>query len=72
MMTGFDAGVGFGGWLWVIGGVALMVTLIGLVIGALQRRGEPSEEPRLILKDRLARGEISPAEYEQARRLLGI
>ena len=72
MMTGFESGMGFGGWFWAIAGIGLMVTIVGLVIGALRDRSDPSQDPARILKARLARGEISPAQYEQARRQLGI
>ncbi len=73
MMTGFEWGMGLGGWLWMILGVVLVVALVWAVVAAIPRRDRPTgEDPAQILKARFARGDISQEEYEQARRLLGI
>ena len=65
---------GFGGW-WILGMglmVLFLVTIILLVIWAVRSlfpRDRRSERNRAleILQQRYARGEISAAEYEQAR-----
>lgn len=73
MMTGFEWGMGLGGWLWMILGVVLLVALVWAVVVAIPRRDQSTgEDPTRILKARFARGEITQEEYEQARRLLGI
>lgn len=72
-MTGFEWGMGLGGWLWMILGVVLLVALVWAVVVAIPRRDRPrGEDAAQILKARFARGEISQEEYEQARRLIGI
>jgi len=73
MMTGFGWGMGLGGWLWMILAVILVVAVIWVLVtavGGRDRRGV--DDAAQILKARFARGEITQAEYEQARRLLGI
>ena len=75
MMTG--AGWGLGGGLWMIVevavGIALVVALVWLITAALPgRQRSATDDAVQILKARLARGEITHAEYEQARRLIGI
>ena len=75
MMTG--AGWGLGGGLWMIVevavGIALVVALVWLITAALPGRQRSATDDAVpILKARLARGEITEAEYEQARRLIGI
>ena len=82
MMYGFGWGAGIGGWVMMLGGLALMVGLIVLVVwavGASSRSagpsrdaGDGSDRAAAILRERLARGEITEAEYEQARKTLGI
>ncbi len=79
MMTGFDLGLGMaGGWLWLIIGTVFIVTIVGLALGAIRDRNDTVDtvdtvdDPARILKARLARGELSPQQYEQARRLLGL
>ena len=72
-MTGFEWGMGLGGWLWMILAVVLLVVIVWAVVSAIPGRDRrPLEDASQILKARFARGEISQAEYEQARRLLGI
>jgi uncharacterized membrane protein len=73
MMTGFELGMGLGGWLWMILGVVLVVVVAWALVTSLGGRDRPAaEDAAQILKARFARGEITQAEYEQARRLLGI
>jgi len=73
MMTGFELGMGLGGWLWMILGVVLVVVVVWALVAAAAGRDRPvAEHAAQILKARFARGEITQAEYEQARRLLGI
>jgi len=73
MMTGFELGMGLGGWLWMILGVVLVVIVVWALVTAVAGRDHPAaEDAAQILKARFARGEITQAEYEQARRLLGI
>ncbi len=73
MMTGFEWGMGAGGWLWMILGVVLIVVVVWALVAAIPGRNVPAaDDAAQILKARFARGEIDQAEYEQARRLLGI
>ncbi len=73
MMTGFEWGMGLGGWLWMILGVALLVVIVWAVVAAIPGRNRSAaDEAAHVLKARFARGEITPQEYEQARRLIGI
>jgi len=73
MMTGIEWGMGLGGWLWMILAVVLVVAVVVVLVAAIARRDRPAaDDAAEILKARFARGEISQAEYEQARRLLGI
>jgi uncharacterized membrane protein len=77
MMTGAGWAMGLGGWLWMLlafaVGIAIVVAFVWLVTAALPgRQRSASEDALQILKARFARGEMSEAEYEQARRLLGI
>lgn len=68
-MTGLELGMGLGGWLWMILGVIAVWALVAAVAG---RNRPAAEDAGQILRARFARGEITQAEYEQARRLLGI
>ncbi len=73
MMTGFGLGMGAGGWLWMVLGIVLLVVVVWALVAAIAPRDRPaSDDAARILNARFARGEISQAEYEQARRLLGI
>lgn len=73
-------GMGSGGWLWMIGGLVLLVGIVVLVVWAIggynraaDRRTDPSSatDSLGILRERFARGEITEAEFEQAKRILG-
>lgn len=73
MMTGIELGMGLGGSLWMVLGVVLIVLVAWVLVWAVAGRERPStDDAGQILKARFARGEITQAEYEQARRLLGI
>lgn len=73
MMTGFEWGMGAGGWLWMVLGVVLVVVVVWALLATISRRDRPAaDDAAQILRARFARGEITQAEYEQARRLLGI
>ena len=73
MMTGIEWGMGLGGWLWMILAVVLVVAVVWVLVTAVSGRDRSAtDDAAQILKARFARGEISQAEYEQARRLLGI
>ena len=72
MMTGIEWGMGFGGWLWMILAVILVVAVVWVLITAVTgRERSAADDAAKILRARFARGEITEAEYEQARRLLG-
>lgn len=73
MMTGFEWGMGLGGWLWMILAVVLLVLVVWAVVAAIPGRDRSAaDDAGRILRARFARGEINQEEYEQARRLLGI
>jgi len=73
MMNGFEWGMGLGGWLWMVLGVVLIVVIAWALVVAISGRDRSAAvDAAQILKARFARGEINQAEYEQARRLLGI
>ena len=73
MMTGFELGMGAGGWIWMALGIVLVVVLVWALVAAIAGRDRPAaDDAAQILKARFARGEITQVEYEQARRLLGI
>ena len=73
MMTGIEWGMGLGGWLWMVLGVVLvLVVLWALVTAVTGRQHTSTGDAAQILEARFARREITQAEYEQARRLLGI
>jgi uncharacterized membrane protein len=76
MMDGAGWAMGLGGSLWMVlvlvAGVAIVVALVWAVSAAGGRRGSTTEDAAQILKTRFARGDLTQAEYEQARRLLGV
>lgn len=75
MMYGWDGGAL--GWIWMFGGLLVMVGFVILVVWAVNAvsRGSGREPdrptPLEILRERYARGEITAEEFEQARRTLG-
>ncbi len=56
-------GMGFGMILWVV----LIALVVWTVVALFRRVGRADEAPLEILKRRYARGELSDAEFEQAR-----
>lgn len=76
---GYDWGGGVG-WLWMLGGLLVVIGVILLVAWAVtrtSRAGEAHDQrssgptPNQILSERFARGEITEQEFEQAKRALG-
>ena len=58
------------GWGWGVLMMVLVVALIGFVVWAVMRAtqrtgGHPHDRAREILAERLARGEITPEEYQE-------
>jgi uncharacterized membrane protein len=73
VMTGYGWDMGLTGWLWMgIGAVLLIVVVWALIYAVSGRDRRPTEDAAEILRGRFARGEISQAEYEQARKALGL
>ena len=79
-MMGFGYGVDGGalGWLWMLGGLLVMVGFVVLIVWAIGAvsRGSTNHEPGRptaldILRERYARGEITQQEFEQAKKTLG-
>ena len=76
MGYGFDGGAA--GWIWMIGGLLVMIGVVVLIVWAIgnMSRGGTSREPERpaaldILRERYARGEITQQEFEQAKKTLG-
>jgi putative membrane protein len=74
MMFGYGYG-GPGGWLWMLGGLAVVVGIVLLVPwafgGAMRTRPDDNRPaPLEILRERYARGEITQEQFEQARQIL--
>ncbi len=66
--------------LWFVVALAILVAAVALILWVVLRPREtgvtrpdaPARDPALeILRERLARGEINAAEFEEARRILG-
>lgn len=79
-MMGFAWGMGADGWLWMFGGLILVIGIVILLMRGMggnertvDRPSEagPRQEPMEILRARFARGEITAAEFEEAKRTLG-
>ena len=73
---GFDGGAV--GWLWMFGGLLVMVGFVVLIVWAVSAvsRGSTNREHERptaldILRERYARGEITQQEFEQAKKTLG-
>ncbi len=72
MMMGFGVGHGFG-WMMGAGGLLLMAIVVGLLVrvggmaGRDRVRASLPPTPQEELKFRLARGEITPDDYEELR-----
>jgi putative membrane protein len=78
-MMGYD-GTGWGGGLWMLAGLLLVIGVIVLVVwlvtrssraGGTPTQGSARTTPSEILAERFARGEITEAEFEQAKKALG-
>lgn len=65
-----------GGWgvIWMIGSWALIVAIVVFLVrafsGGSPDRSERAEDPRTILEQRFARGEMSEDEYRERKRVL--
>jgi putative membrane protein len=79
-MMGYDW-AGGGGWLWMLGGLLLVIGVIVLVVWMVTRASRAGEAPTQrpsaptpneILSERFARGEITEEEFEQAKKALGL
>ena len=66
MMNGWT--MGLEGWLWMGAWALVLVAMVWLLVRE-PRRPQP-DDTRALLRARLARGEITPDEFERARRLL--
>lgn len=66
MMLGWT--MGLEGWLWMAVWVFVLFALVWLLVREPRRSSR--DEALDSLRTRLARGELSPEEFEQARRLL--
>ena len=66
MMTGWT--MGLDAWLWMGAWVLALVVLVWLLVREPRRSSR--DDALETLRARLARGEITPTEFEQARRLL--
>ena len=66
MMTGWT--IGLEGWLWMSAWAIVLVAVVWLLVREPRRsdRDDALEQ----LRGRLARGEITPEEFERARHLL--
>ncbi|MCJ7710705.1 MAG: SHOCT domain-containing protein [Chloroflexi bacterium] len=78
-MMGYDW-AGGGSWLWILGGLLLVIGIIVLVVWVFTRTSRAGETPtpgssgptpNQILGERFARGEITEQEFEQAKKALG-
>jgi len=63
-----DWTMGFEGWLWLGAWALVVVGLVWLLVR--EPRRSQRDDAATTLRDRLARGEITPDEFERARRLL--
>ncbi len=66
MMAGWT--VGLEAWIWM--GAWVLALIVAVWLLAREPKRTRGEDPLEILRARLARGEISPDEFEHARRLL--
>jgi putative membrane protein len=66
MMYGWT--MGLDAWLWMGAWVIVLALAVWLLVREPRRVGR--DDPLETLRGRLARGEITPDEFEQARRLL--
>lgn len=69
MMTGWT--MGLDGWLWMGAWILALAVMVWLLVRSPARRPE-RDDPLEVLRARLARGEITPDEFERARGLLDV
>jgi uncharacterized membrane protein len=69
MMNGWT--MGLDGWLWMGAWIVALVGMVWLLVRAPTRPPE-RDEALEVLRSRLARGEITPDEFERARSLLDL
>jgi putative membrane protein len=68
---------GGGHWVWMVLVVVLVLAFLGALLWMVARRPSeqggthPTHSARQILAERLARGEITPEEYQERLRALG-
>ena len=67
MMIGWT--MGLDGWLWMGAWIAALAVMVWFLVRTPARRPE-RDEALEVLRNRLARGEITPDEFERARSLL--
>jgi putative membrane protein len=77
MMWGYGQDGGALGWVGMAIFIGLLVALIVVVVWSVVRVTGQPQGPRSdvsldILRQRFARGEISQAEFEEAKRVLGL
>lgn len=65
MMAGWTMGID--AWIWMGAWALVLVLVVWLLVREPRHQ---HEDPLESLRDRLARGEITPDEFERARRLL--
>ncbi len=77
-MMGYGVAGGALGWVWMLGGLIVMIGFIVLIVWAVStvNRGETNRGPERptpldILRERHARGEITQQEFEQTKKTLG-
>lgn len=68
MMAGWA--MGLDGWLWMGAWILVIAVLVWLLVRTPGKRKPERDEALDRLRVRLAWGEISPEEFERARRLL--
>ena len=66
MMTGWT--MGLEGWLWMSAWIVVLVAVVWLLVREPHRSDR--DDALELLRGRLARGEITPEEFERARHLL--
>jgi len=66
MMTGWT--MGLEGWLWMSAWIVVLVAVVWLLVR--EPRRSDRDDALELLRGRLARGEITPEEFERARHLL--
>ena len=60
------------GIVWMGVGIVALVVMVWFITRSPNSDRSAATEPRDILRTRFARGEISQAEFEDAKRILGI